>query len=60
VNSTISSAVGLKVSLSCVEVMLSSCGWKDMQPMQLALQAGDDGTGHSHRPMKKLRAAGQW
>ena len=30
-----------------------------MQPMQLALHAGDVGTGHSHLPIKKFLAAGQ-
>src|SRR6185312_14228707 len=59
VNSTISSAVGLNVSLSCVEEMVSSCGWKEIQPMQFALQAGEVGIGHSQRTIKKLRAAGQ-
>ena len=52
VNSTISSAEGLNVNLSCVEGMVSSWGWKEMQPMQFALQAGEDGTGHSHLPIK--------
>ena len=52
VYSTISSAVGLKRRRSCVETMLSSSGWKEMHPTQLALQAGEDGMGHSHLPIK--------
>src|SRR5665213_222191 len=59
VYSTISSAVGLNVKRSCVDVIFSSWGWKEIQPIQLALQAGELGTGHSHLPIKKLRAAGQ-
>ncbi len=59
VNSTISSALGLKVSRSCVETICSSSGWKEIQPIQLALQAGEVGTGHSQRDKEKFLAAGQ-
>ncbi len=58
VNSTISSAVGLNVKRSCVETIDSSSGCKEMHPTQLALQAGDAGTGHSHLPKAKFLAAG--
>src|SRR6185437_10607828 len=52
VYSTISAAVGLKLRRSCVETIVSSSGWKEIQPMQFALQAGEEGMGHSQRPMK--------
>ena len=39
--------------------MVSSKGWKEIHPIQLALHAGEIGIGHSQRPMAKLRAAGQ-
>ena len=59
VYSTTSAAVGLKVNRSWVETMVSSKGWKEIHPIQLALHAGEIGIGHSQRPIAKLRAAGQ-
>ena len=58
-NSTISSGDGLNCNRSWVDTMGSSSGCREIQPIQLALQAGDTGTGHSHLPNEKLRAAGQ-
>src|SRR5690349_8694016 len=52
VYSTISAAVGLNVRRSWVDMIVSSSGWKEMQPTQLALQAGEEGIGHSHLPIK--------
>src|SRR4029079_13474866 len=59
VNSTISSAIGLKFKRSCVDTIGSSSGCNEIHPTQFALQAGETGTGHSQRPREKFLAAGQ-
>ena len=59
VYSTTSAAEGLNDKRSWFETISSSIGWKEIQPMQFALQAGEIGMGHSHLPIAKFLAAGQ-
>ena len=58
VGSTLAEQYSLDVNKRWL-LYVSSFSCAEMQPIQLALQARDDGNGASYRPRAKLRPAGQ-